>query len=67
MNIYNVSRMARTLAALLVGVVPPLGPLLAQPSRNFLQRAFGTASSGEQPLLSRPLAPGFSYPREPGA
>jgi hypothetical protein len=35
------------------------GPLSAQTPRNFLRRAFETASRGDQPLLS-PLAPGFS-------
>src|SRR5947207_119936 len=58
MNIYDVSRRARTLAALLLGLALGPGPLHAQPSRNFLQRAFETAS-GEQPLLGQ-QAPGFS-------
>src|SRR6266853_4207061 len=59
MNIYDLSRRARTFAALLlIGLVPGLGPLHAQPSRNFLQRAFETVSV-EQPLLG-PQAPGFS-------
>src|ERR1700716_3392059 len=60
MNIYQVSRRARTVAALfLVGVAPTTDLLFAQPSRNFLQRAFESASFAGQPLLS-PVAPGFS-------
>ncbi|MBI3696969.1 MAG: hypothetical protein HY238_19315 [Acidobacteria bacterium] len=49
----------RASATLLLGLVLGPGPLAAQSPRNFLQRAFGAASAGEQPLLS-PLAPGFS-------
>ena len=45
--------------ALLLVLVLAQGLLPAQSPRNFLQRAFGTASPGEQPLLS-PLAPGFN-------
>lgn len=59
MDIYPVSRSARTSAAFLLGLVLTPGPLPAQPSRNFLQRAFESASFAEQPLLG-PLAPGFS-------
>jgi hypothetical protein len=59
MNIHDVSRSVRTLAAIGLSLASAPGPLLAQPTRNFLHRAFETASSGDQPLLS-PLAPGFS-------
>src|SRR5437016_7217335 len=58
MNIYDLSRSTRTLAALLLGLASGPGPLHAQPPRNFLQRTFETAS-GEQPLLGQ-QAPGFS-------
>src|SRR2546426_8951476 len=59
MNIHHVSRRARDLAALLLGLVLTPGPLPAQAPRNFLQRAFENAFPGAQPLLS-PLAPGVS-------
>lgn len=45
-------------AMLLIPLLLP-GRLPAQRAGNFLQRAFGTASVDEQPLLS-PAAPGFS-------
>lgn len=43
---------------LLLGLGLASGPLYAQTSRNFLQRAFEKASSADQPLLG-PFAPGF--------
>ena len=51
--------MKHTLVTLLIGLVLAPGPLSAQSGRDFLRRAFGEASPGEQPLLG-PLAPGFS-------
>src|SRR5882757_7883221 len=45
-------------AILLLGLVLA-GRLSAQSSTNLLQRAFGSSSTDERPLLS-PLAPGFS-------
>jgi len=46
-------------STLLLSIMLSTGPLLAQPQKSFLQRAFGAASAGGQGLLS-PLAPGFS-------
>ena len=44
---------------LLLSLVFGVGTLSAQPPRTFLERAFGVASLGDQPLLS-PLAPGYN-------
>jgi hypothetical protein len=49
---------ARRLSILLPAFALGLAPQRVQPPRNFLQRAFGTDSSKEQPLLG-PLAPVF--------